>query len=139
MSGEKKEEMQEKDCSKSPEVKKPSHRVSMNMLLMIFHAIKLAHTNQPALNRTILVFLLATIVNEVIGWHFGLFAGQLHEIIKDGVGPHIDPALRVFFAHFLLGLVFVGAVRVILISVSINRVFRVVERCRWLEGHMHCS
>jgi hypothetical protein len=111
--GDKREEMQEKGANNTnaPEVKKPGHRVSMNMLLMIFHAIKLAHTNRPALNRTILVFLLATIVNEVIGWHFGQFAGKLHEILKDGVGPHIDPAMRIFFAQFFLGLVFVGGVQ----------------------------
>lgn len=92
------------------DVGKPKPRVTMNMLLMIFHAIKLAHKNHPSLNRMLILLLLATTCQEVLFWQFGLFAATIHKICRDGVGPEVDPQLQVFFTEFAIGFVLVGAV-----------------------------
>ena len=88
----------------------PKHRVNKAMLLMILHAIKLAHSNEPSLNRTLGLLLLATAVQEVIFWYFGIFSATIHTILKDGMSPALDPALRAFFLQFILAVIFVGAV-----------------------------
>lgn len=87
--------------------------VSLDILALDMHVVRMAHHKSPSLNILLMTILVVAIVQEFLFYFFGLFASRIYSIMSENDGFERQASIILFFIDFGLAILMIAIVHFI--------------------------